>query len=50
MAKPCTTAIRRRARFACATYPRFANDRVFVELTDVTGVPDGSIVDAEGGL
>ncbi|WP_061151415.1 SMP-30/gluconolactonase/LRE family protein [Caballeronia arvi] len=31
-------------------YPTFANDRVFVELTDATGVPDGSIVDAEGGL
>jgi L-arabinonolactonase len=31
-------------------YPTFANDRVFVELTDSTGVPDGSIVDAEGGL
>jgi L-arabinonolactonase len=31
-------------------YPTFANDRVFVELTDATGVPDGSIVDADGGL
>lgn len=31
-------------------YPTFANDRVFVELTDATGVPDGSIVDVEGGL
>ena len=31
-------------------YPTFANDRVFVELSDDTGVPDGSIVDAEGGL
>jgi L-arabinonolactonase len=31
-------------------YPSFARDRVFVELTDMTGVPDGSIVDAEGGL
>jgi L-arabinonolactonase len=27
-----------------------ANDRVFVTLTDATGVPDGSTVDAEGGL
>lgn len=31
-------------------YPTFANDRVFVQLTDSTGVPDGSTVDAEGGL
>jgi L-arabinonolactonase len=31
-------------------YPTFANDRVFVELTDATGVPDGSIVDADGSL
>ncbi|SAL03406.1 gluconolaconase [Caballeronia ptereochthonis] len=31
-------------------YPTFSGDRVFVELTDATGVPDGSIVDAEGGL
>ncbi|MDR5786468.1 MULTISPECIES: SMP-30/gluconolactonase/LRE family protein [unclassified Caballeronia] len=31
-------------------YPTFDNDRVFVELTDATGVPDGSIVDADGGL
>ncbi|BAN24103.1 SMP-30/gluconolactonase/LRE family protein [Caballeronia insecticola] len=31
-------------------YPSFARDRVFVELTDATGVPDGSIVDAQGGL
>ncbi|WP_250526250.1 SMP-30/gluconolactonase/LRE family protein [Caballeronia sp. GAWG2-1] len=31
-------------------YPSFANDRVFVELSDATGVPDGSIVDADGGL
>jgi L-arabinonolactonase len=31
-------------------YPTFANDRVFVALTDATGVPDGSIVDAEGAL
>jgi L-arabinonolactonase len=31
-------------------YPDFTGDRVFAELTDMTGVPDGSIVDAEGGL
>ncbi|AQG99587.1 gluconolaconase [Burkholderia sp. KK1] len=31
-------------------YATFANDRVFVELSDATGVPDGSIVDADGGL
>ncbi|MGI4814867.1 MAG: SMP-30/gluconolactonase/LRE family protein [Janthinobacterium lividum] len=27
-----------------------SNDRVFVRLTDADGVPDGSTVDAEGGL
>jgi L-arabinonolactonase len=31
-------------------YATFANDRVFVELTDADGVPDGSTVDADGGL
>ncbi|SAK87430.1 gluconolaconase [Caballeronia temeraria] len=31
-------------------YPSFDNDRVFVELSDASGVPDGSIVDADGGL
>jgi L-arabinonolactonase len=31
-------------------YATFTNDRVFVELSDADGVPDGSTVDAEGGL
>jgi L-arabinonolactonase len=31
-------------------YPSFENDRVFVSLSDSTGAPDGSTVDAEGGL
>jgi L-arabinonolactonase len=31
-------------------YATFSNDRVFVELADDTGVPDGSTVDADGGL
>jgi L-arabinonolactonase len=31
-------------------YATFDNDRVFVELTDADGEPDGSTVDAEGGL
>lgn len=31
-------------------YPSFHNQRVFVELTDDTGFPDGSTVDADGGL
>ncbi|WP_408121079.1 SMP-30/gluconolactonase/LRE family protein [Caballeronia grimmiae] len=31
-------------------YPDFGNQRVFVELSDDTGFPDGSIVDADGGL
>jgi len=31
-------------------YPAFSNDRVFVELTDATGAPDGSTVDADGAL
>jgi L-arabinonolactonase len=29
---------------------RISNDRLFVTLTDATGVPDGSTVDSEGGL
>jgi L-arabinonolactonase len=31
-------------------YATFANDRVFVELNDADGVPDGSTVDANGNL
>lgn len=31
-------------------YATFANDRVFTELTDATGEPDGSTVDSDGGL
>lgn len=31
-------------------YATFANDCLFVELKDADGVPDGSTVDAEGGL
>jgi L-arabinonolactonase len=31
-------------------YASFANQRVFVTLTDATGEPDGSAVDREGGL
>jgi L-arabinonolactonase len=31
-------------------YPSCSNDRVFIELSDADGVPDGSTVDADGGL
>jgi L-arabinonolactonase len=31
-------------------YPSCSNDRVFIELSDSDGVPDGSTVDADGGL
>jgi L-arabinonolactonase len=31
-------------------YPSCANDRVLIELSDADGVPDGSTVDADGGL
>ncbi|WP_277187019.1 SMP-30/gluconolactonase/LRE family protein [Caballeronia sp. BR00000012568055] len=31
-------------------YPSCSNDRVFIELSDEHGVPDGSTVDADGGL
>ncbi|SAL69899.1 SMP-30/gluconolactonase/LRE family protein [Caballeronia telluris] len=31
-------------------YPTFANDRLFVKLSDTAGVPDGSTVDRDGGL
>ncbi|KIG05809.1 SMP-30/Gluconolaconase/LRE-like region-containing protein [Burkholderia sp. MR1] len=31
-------------------YPSFHNQRVFAELSDDTGFPDGSTVDADGGL
>jgi L-arabinonolactonase len=31
-------------------YPTFGNDRVFVELKDETGEPDGSTIDRDGGL
>jgi L-arabinonolactonase len=31
-------------------YDSFANQRVFVELTDASGEPDGSAVDSDGGL
>ncbi|MDR5751656.1 MULTISPECIES: SMP-30/gluconolactonase/LRE family protein [unclassified Caballeronia] len=31
-------------------YPTFANDRLFVKLSDADGVPDGSTVDRDGGL
>ena len=31
-------------------YPSFGNDRVFVELQDAAGVPDGSTIDSDGGL
>ncbi|SAL18739.1 gluconolaconase [Caballeronia terrestris] len=31
-------------------YPTFDNDRVFVELKDATGEPDGSAIDGDGGL
>lgn len=31
-------------------YPTFDNDRVFVELQDAAGVPDGSTIDSDGGL
>ncbi|WP_175945077.1 SMP-30/gluconolactonase/LRE family protein [Caballeronia sp. BCC1704] len=43
----CDTPTR---RIRVCDYPSLANDRVFVELTDDTGAPDGSTVDAEGGL
>ena len=40
------------ARSACATTARgvIANDRLFTQLTDATGEPDGSTVDRDGGL
>jgi L-arabinonolactonase len=31
-------------------YPTFDNDRLFVELKDETGEPDGSTIDRDGGL
>jgi L-arabinonolactonase len=31
-------------------YDSFANQRVFVELSDASGLPDGSAVDRDGGL
>jgi L-arabinonolactonase len=31
-------------------YDSFANQRVFVELSDASGEPDGSAVDSDGGL
>jgi L-arabinonolactonase len=31
-------------------YPAFANDRVFAQLGDASGEPDGSTVDRDGGL
>ncbi len=31
-------------------YESFENQRVFVKLSDATGLPDGSAVDADGGL
>jgi L-arabinonolactonase len=31
-------------------YDSFENQRVFVELTDASGEPDGSAVDRDGGL
>ncbi|SAK48863.1 gluconolaconase [Caballeronia arationis] len=31
-------------------YPTFAHDRLFAELSDATGEPDGSTVDRDGGL
>ncbi len=43
----CDTPTR---RIRACDYPSFANDRLFVELTDDTGAPDGSTVDADGAL
>jgi L-arabinonolactonase len=37
-------------RIRVCDYPGCGNDRVFTELMDSDGVPDGSTVDAQGGL